>query len=273
MWTRVNDLPLECLNFPIKSRFTEQFWRLSNYFFALADRQNDYLIILFTRDVSPYRIYQKFEPLYFQFGFLHPTRKDVNNQTHKVNRTKMFHKIHYYIFVQHHFHWNNPIVHIKSRLRYVITKLTSPFYKKYTYNTSPKYCKEYSGISTLSRIISCFHHFKRKRIARYLKQLIISSVLRMSHKVYVWASFQPPLQGLDGGHAGQSGTDTRGDTDPQLFFLALQPHCNIDLYRAIAACLARDKEIFEFIRDSDNRAPDFEFEFRTLATALPHRAH
>ena len=33
---RAKDLPVECLHFPINSRFTECFWHLSKYFFALA---------------------------------------------------------------------------------------------------------------------------------------------------------------------------------------------------------------------------------------------
>ena len=46
--------------------------------------------------------------------------------------------------------------------------------------------------------------------------------------------------------------------------LALQPHCNADLYpRALAACLARDPEFLAFFRDPDNRTPDFDFEYRT----------
>ena len=46
--------------------------------------------------------------------------------------------------------------------------------------------------------------------------------------------------------------------------LALQPHCNTDLYpRALAACLARDPEFLAFFRGPDNRAPDFAFEYRT----------
>ena len=46
--------------------------------------------------------------------------------------------------------------------------------------------------------------------------------------------------------------------------VALQPHCNVELYpRALAACLARDKEFHELFRDSDNRVADFKFEFRT----------
>ena len=53
--------------------------------------------------------------------------------------------------------------------------------------------------------------------------------------------------------------------------LALQTHCNVDLYpRALAACLARDPEFIAFFRDPDNRAPDFEFEYQTSATVLQH---
>ena len=54
--------------------------------------------------------------------------------------------------------------------------------------------------------------------------------------------------------------------EQQIFnhLLAMQPHCNIDLYpRALAACLARDPDFPAFFRDPDNRALDFEFEYRT----------
>ena len=55
-------LPLECLHFAINPHLMERFWHLSRYFFALADRQNDYLNTMFTRDVALYRIYQKYDP-------------------------------------------------------------------------------------------------------------------------------------------------------------------------------------------------------------------
>ena len=54
--------------------------------------------------------------------------------------------------------------------------------------------------------------------------------------------------------------------ETQIFnhILALQPHCNADLYPcAIADCLAHDLEFLAFFRDPDNQAPDFEFEYRT----------
>ena len=56
---RNRDLPLECLHFPINSRLTERFWHLSKYFFALADRPNDYLNA-------------------FSLATLHPTKKTPN---------------------------------------------------------------------------------------------------------------------------------------------------------------------------------------------------
>ena len=37
--------------------------------FALADGLNNYLSIIFTRDVTPRRFYQKHNPFYLQFGF------------------------------------------------------------------------------------------------------------------------------------------------------------------------------------------------------------
>ena len=47
----------------------------------------------------------------------------------------------------------------------------------------------------------------------------------------------------------------KSQEETQIFIhlLALQPHCNADLYpRAIAACLARDTEFLAFFRDPDN---------------------
>ena len=49
--------------------------------------------------------------------------------------------------------------------------------------------------------------------------------------------------------------------ETQIFnhLLALQPHCNADLYpRALAACLALDPEFLAFFHDPDNRALDFQ---------------
>ena len=56
---RDRELPMECTHFAIKSRFTERFCHLLKYFFASADRPNDYLNTFFTRDTAPYKIYAK----------------------------------------------------------------------------------------------------------------------------------------------------------------------------------------------------------------------
>ena len=71
---RDKDLPLECLHFPINSRFTERFWHLSKYFFALADHPNDYLNNFFTRDTATYEIYAKYDPLSYSLDFYIPHR-------------------------------------------------------------------------------------------------------------------------------------------------------------------------------------------------------
>ena len=151
---RDRDLPLERLHFSIKPRFNERFWHQSKYLFALADHRNDYLNTFFTRDVAPYRIYRKYDLFNLQFGFLHHTQMDVNNQTHKVNRVKMLHLIHNYIFVQHHFHRTNPIIHLNSRLQYANTKLTSPYYMNYGYIIQPNYCV--GTLRNFNPIKNCF---------------------------------------------------------------------------------------------------------------------
>ena len=63
------DLHLECLHFPLNSGFREHFWHLSKYFFALADRPNNYPNTFFTHDTPPYKIYAKYD--------LHSTKMDI----------------------------------------------------------------------------------------------------------------------------------------------------------------------------------------------------
>ena len=135
-------MPLDCSHFPLNPRFTERFWHLSKYFFALADRPNHYMnTFFFTRDTAPNKIYAKHDPFYLQFGFLHPTQMDVNNTTHKVNRVKILHTMHNYLFLQHLFQDTNQIIHMNSRVQYANTKLTSPYYMNYSYIIQPKYCE------------------------------------------------------------------------------------------------------------------------------------
>ena len=66
---------------------------------------------------------------------------DVNNQTYKVNRVKLLHTVHNYLFIQQHFHRTNLLIHIKSRLQYANTKLTSPYYMNYSYKLQSNYCE------------------------------------------------------------------------------------------------------------------------------------
>ena len=74
---------------------------------------------------------------------------------------------------------------------------------------------------------------------------------------------QPPLQRLDIGQASKLRTHDRGDTNPQPSSCVATTLQRRLLPRALAACLAQDKEFLEFFRDPDNRAPGFEFEYRT----------
>ena len=80
--------------------------------------------------------------------------------------------------------------------------------------------------------------------------------------MHVWPHLQPPLQGLDDGQVGQSRAVSRGDTDPQPSSRVAATLQRRSLPHVLPACLARNQEFLEFFRDADNRAPDFEFEYR-----------
>ena len=182
---RDKDLPLECHHFPINPRFTERFWHLSKNFFALADRPNFYFNTFFSRDTVPYKIYAKYDPFFLQFGFLHPTQMDVNDTIHKVNRVKMLHTMHNFLFVQHHFQHTNPLIHMNSRLQYAKTNLTSPYDMNYSYVIKPNFCQ------------GALRNFDPIKIFHFLPPLLqgesphprpnrISSICgRRSHKVHL----------------------------------------------------------------------------------------
>ena len=262
---RDKDLPLECLLFPINSCFTERFWHLSKYFFALADRQNDYHNTSFTRDTAPFRIYAKYDPFYLQFGFLHPTQiEDVNNTTHKVNRLKMLHTMHNYLFVQRPFQHTNPIIHMNSRLQYANTKLTSPYYMNYSYIIQPNYCegtlRNYDPIKNYFIFSPLYAKTNRPILVpiEYL-QCVEGGATKLTYgHTFNFLYRDWMADRLENRQPSQE--------ELQMFnrLLALQQHCNTDLYpRALAACLARDPEFLAFFRDPDNRVPDVEFEYRT----------
>ena len=131
-------LPLECLHFPINHRFTERFRHQSKYFFALADRQNDYSNN-FSLAMSPLPYLLEIRPLLSSIlFFLYHIEMDVNNQTHKINGVKMLQTYHNYLFVQHLFHRTNQLIHMNSRLQYANIKLTSPYYLNHSYSIQPK---------------------------------------------------------------------------------------------------------------------------------------
>ena len=125
---------------------------------------------------APYACIKSTTPFIFFWLFLRATQMDVNNQIHKVNRIKTLHKIHNYLIVQRHFHRTNPIVHMKSRLHHTNTKHKSPYYLNYSYIINPTYSEEHSATAILLRFICCFCHLMRKRIARSVFTLNISSV-------------------------------------------------------------------------------------------------
>ena len=258
---RDRDLPLECLHFPLNPRFTERFWHLSKYFFALADRRNDYLNTFFTRDTAPYKDYQKCDPFYLQFCFLHPTQMDKNNTTHKVKRVKMLHNMHNYLFVQHHFQHINPIMHMNSRLQHANTKLTYPYYMNYSYIIKPNFCE--GTLRNFDPIKNFLSPLRKDEPPHPRPDRISAMRRRRCHDLCLWHTFNLlykdwMVNKLDNREPLQE--------EQQKFnhLLALQPHCNVDLYpRALAACLARDPEFLTFFRDQYNRAPDFQFEYRT----------
>ena len=145
--------------FPYKSAFQRTLFAHLEVFFALAVRQNDYLNTVFTRDTTPFRVYQKYDPFYLQFGLLHPPQMDVDNQSHIVNRTKMLHTINIYLFVQHHVHRTNPLIHIKARLQKGNTKITSPSYLFITF---------YARRNSLILVpIEHLHYVETPRSSRY----------------------------------------------------------------------------------------------------------
>ena len=218
---------------------------------------------LFTRNTAPYKIHAKYDPFYLQFNLVYPTQMDVNNTTHKVNRVKLLHTMHIYLSVQHHFQHINPIIHMNSRLQYANTKLTSPYYMDYSYIIQPRFCEG------------------ALRNSDPIKKIFFSPLYaKTDHPILVPIEY---LQSVEGGAtkcsyghsfnllymkwmADKLENWQPSQEESQIFnhLLALQPHCNADLYpRALAACLRGDTEFLAFFRDPDNRTTDFEFEYQT----------
>ena len=226
-----------------------------NTFFDLADRQNEYFNTFFTRVVTPYRLYQKNDPFYLPFGFLHLTQVDVKNQTHKVNREKMLHTVHNYLFVQHHFHRTNPLIHMKSRLQYADTKLTSPYYINYSYIIQPNYCKctlrIFEPIKKYFLFLPPYANTNRPILVplEYTQCLERGTTKCMCDHTFNLLYRDWMTDNLDNREPSAE------DTEMLNHLFALQSHCNVDLFpRDLAACLTGDQDFWEFFGDPDNRA-------------------
>ena len=235
------------MHFPLNPRFTEQFWHLSKYFFALADQPNDYLNTFLTRDTAAYKIYAKYDPIYLQFGFLHPTKLDVNNTTHEVTRVKMLNTMHTYLFVQHHFQHTNPIIHMNSRLQFANTKLTSPYYMNYSYIIKPNYCE---GTRRNSDPIKNYFIFSPLYAKTFRHILVPIEYLQCVEGGATKCAYRHTLNLLYRDWMADKLDNRQPSPEETQIFnhpLALQPHCNADLYpRALAAFLARDLEFLAF---------------------------
>ena len=119
-------LPLEWAFFELSARFMERNWHTSKNHFALANLQYDCVNKMLTQDTTrPYRVNKKQTHLCLLFGFLHRTQLNVNSRSHKVNRTKTLHTSQI-IFVQHHFYYTKPLMHVISCIPHVNTTMTSP---------------------------------------------------------------------------------------------------------------------------------------------------
>ena len=177
----------------------------------------------------------------------------------------MLHTIHNNLFVRHRFQHTNPIIHMNSRLQYANTKqLTSPYYMNYSYIIQSSYCED-----TLRNVDPIKYYFIFSPLYAKTNRPILVSIEYLQ-------CVEGGAKKCTSGHtfnllcrdwkANKLGNCQPSQEELQIFnhLLALQPHCNADLYpRALADCLARDPEFLAFFRYPDNRAPDFEFEYRT----------
>ena len=172
---------------------------------------------------------------------------DVSNQTHKVNKVKMLHTVHDYLFVQHHFHMTNPLIHINLQLQYANTKLTSPYYMDYNSIIQPNHCegtlRNFDPINNYFLFSPLYAKTNRPILVpiKYL-QCVEGGATKCMHGHTLNLLYRDwMVDKLDNRRPSQEET--------QIFnhLLALQPHCNVDLYpRALAACLAGDQELMGF---------------------------
>ena len=172
--------------------------------------------------------------------------------------------MHNYLFVHHHFQHTDPIIHMNSHPQYANTKLTSTYYMNFSYIIQPIYCE-----GTLRNFDPINNYFIFSPLYAKTNRPIL---VPLEYPQYVEGGATKCAYGhtfnllYRDWMVDQLDNQQPSQEETQIFnhLLALQPHCNDDLYpRALAACLARDPEFLAFFRDPDNRAPDFEFEYRT----------
>ena len=164
---------------------------------------------------------------------------DGNNQTQKVNMTKTLHGIHIsiFLFVQHYFHRINPLVHINSRLQFANTKLTSPYYMNCIYIINPSFCEgTFRNFDTTKKIFLFFlplyaktNHLILVRI-EYLKcaeggatKCMYGHTFKLLYRYWMVDKLNNRVLKPE-------------ETQILNHLLALQPHCNVELYPRALAC-------------------------------------
>ena len=176
----------------------------------------------------------------------------------------MLRMMHNYLFVQHHFQHTNPIIRMNSCLQYANTKLTSLYYMNHSYIIQSNYCegtlRNFDPIKNYFTFFPLYAKTNRPiNVPIEYLQCVEGGATNCAYGHTFNLLYRDWIANkLDNRQPSQQET--------QIFshLLALQSHCNADLYpRAFAACLARDAEFLAFFRDPNNRAPEFEFEYRT----------
>ena len=171
---------------------------------------------------------------------------DVNNQTLKVNRVKTLHTIRNYLFVQHHFHRTNRFIHMKSRVQYAKTKHTPPYYMEYSYIIQLTSCE-----GTLRNFVPIKNYFLFSPLyAKTNRPLLVPIEYLQCEEGGATKCLYGPTFNLLYRDKLDSREPSAEETQMLNQFLALQPHCNVDLSRALAACLSRDQEFIDFFQGS-----------------------
>ena len=131
---------------------------------------------------------------------------------------------------------------MKSRLQYKNTEMTPPYYMNHNYITNPSYCER--TLRNFDPIENCFLFsplYPKTNRPILVPILHLQCVEGRATKCTYGLNFNLfyknwMVDKLD------NREPTPDETKILNHFLALQPHCNADLYpRALAACLARDK--------------------------------